>query len=137
MCIRDRDYSKYEKTPVLFSGAEKKFEIIIDGFRYIVKFQKNAEAVSYTHLCCLCYHRGSGDRAALFHCKAMQPADPRSIAVSMLFDISVVYVGVDVRKQLAADLIDVYKRQLGHRSCKGRMIMEKMDEMIQIYNRTE
>ena len=32
-----RDYSKYEKTPVLFSGAEKKFEIIIDGFRYIVK----------------------------------------------------------------------------------------------------
>ena len=25
-----RDYSKYEKTPVLFSGAEKKFEIIID-----------------------------------------------------------------------------------------------------------
>ena len=38
-----RDYSKYEKTPVLFSGAEKKFEIIIDGFRYIVKFQKNSE----------------------------------------------------------------------------------------------
>ena len=35
----------------------------------------------------------------------MQPADPLSIAVSMLFDISVVYVGVDVRKQLAADLI--------------------------------
>ena len=28
-----------------------------------------------------------------------------SIAVSMLFDISVVYVGVDVRKQFAADLI--------------------------------
>ena len=38
-----RDYSKYEKTPVLFSGAEKKFEIIIDGFRYIVKFQKNSD----------------------------------------------------------------------------------------------
>ena len=38
-----RDYSKYEKTPVLFSGAEKKFEIIIDGYRYIVKFQKNSE----------------------------------------------------------------------------------------------
>ena len=38
-----RDYSKYEKTPVLFSGAEKKFEIVIDGFRYIVKFQKNSE----------------------------------------------------------------------------------------------
>ena len=38
-----RDYSRYEKTPVMFSGAEKKFEIIIDGHRYIVKFQKNSE----------------------------------------------------------------------------------------------
>lgn len=38
-----RDYSKYGKTPVMFSGAEKKFEIIIDGHRYIVKFQKNSE----------------------------------------------------------------------------------------------
>ena len=38
-----RDYSKYKKTPVMFSGAEKKFEIIIDGHRYIVKFQKNSE----------------------------------------------------------------------------------------------
>lgn len=38
-----RDYSKYEKTPVMFSGAEKKFEIIIDGHKYIVKFQKNSE----------------------------------------------------------------------------------------------
>lgn len=38
-----RDYSKYEKTPVMFSGAEKKFEIIIGGHRYIVKFQKNSE----------------------------------------------------------------------------------------------
>jgi len=38
-----RDYSKHEKTPVMFSGAEKKFEIIIDGHRYIVKFQKNSE----------------------------------------------------------------------------------------------
>ena len=38
-----RDYSKYEKTPVMFSGAEKKFEIIIDEHRYIVKFQKNSE----------------------------------------------------------------------------------------------
>jgi hypothetical protein len=27
----------------MFSGAEKKFEIIIDGHRYIVKFQKNSE----------------------------------------------------------------------------------------------
>lgn len=38
-----RDYSKYEKTPVMFSGAEKKYEIIMDGHRYIVKFQKNSE----------------------------------------------------------------------------------------------
>ena len=38
-----RDYSMYEKTPVMFSGAEKKFEIIIKGHRYIVKFQKNSE----------------------------------------------------------------------------------------------
>ena len=38
-----RDYSKHEKTPVMFSGAEKKFEIVIDGHRYIVKFQKNSE----------------------------------------------------------------------------------------------
>lgn len=38
-----RDYSKYKKTPVMFSGAEKKFEIIIDGHRYIAKFQKNSE----------------------------------------------------------------------------------------------
>ena len=38
-----RDYSQYGKTPVMFSGAEKKFEIIIDGHRYIVKFQKNSE----------------------------------------------------------------------------------------------
>ena len=38
-----RDYSMYEKTPVMFSGAEKKFEIIIEGHRNIVKFQKNSE----------------------------------------------------------------------------------------------
>lgn len=38
-----RDYSMYEKTPVMLSGAEKKIEIIIDGHRYIVKFQKNSE----------------------------------------------------------------------------------------------
>ena len=38
-----RDYTIYEKTPVMFSGAERKFEIIIDGNRYIVKFQKNSE----------------------------------------------------------------------------------------------
>ena len=38
-----RNYTMYEKTPVMFSGAERKFEIIIDGHRYIVKFQKNSE----------------------------------------------------------------------------------------------
>lgn len=38
-----RDYTMYEKTPVMFSGAEKKYEIIIEGHRYIVKFQKNSE----------------------------------------------------------------------------------------------
>ena len=43
-----RDYSKYQKTPVMFSGAEKKFEIIIDGHKYIVKFQKNSE-VGFTY----------------------------------------------------------------------------------------
>lgn len=46
-----RDYSIYERTPVLFSGAERKFEIIIDGYRYIVKFQKNSEVgFIYNHI---------------------------------------------------------------------------------------
>lgn len=46
-----RDYSMYERTPVLFSGAEKKFEIIIGGHRYIVKFQKNSEVgLTFSHV---------------------------------------------------------------------------------------
>ena len=46
-----RDYSRYEKTPVMFSGAEKKFEIKINGYRYIVKFQKNSEVgLTYNHV---------------------------------------------------------------------------------------
>lgn len=46
-----RDYTRYEKTPVMFSGAEKKFEIIIDGHKYIVKFQKNSEVgLIYNHV---------------------------------------------------------------------------------------
>lgn len=46
-----RDYSMYEKTPVMFSGAEKKFEILIDGHRYIVKFQKNSEVgLTFNHM---------------------------------------------------------------------------------------
>ena len=38
-----RDYSKYERDRCYSLGQKKKFEIIIDGFRYIVKFQKNSE----------------------------------------------------------------------------------------------
>lgn len=46
-----RDYTMYEKTPVMFSGAERKFEIIIDGNRYIVKFQKNSEVgLTFNHV---------------------------------------------------------------------------------------
>ncbi|MCD8054784.1 MAG: HipA domain-containing protein [Lachnospiraceae bacterium] len=46
-----RDYSIYERTPVMFSGAEKKFEILIKGHRYIVKFQKNSEVgLLYNHV---------------------------------------------------------------------------------------
>lgn len=46
-----KDYSMYEKTPVMFSGAEKKFEILIAGHRYIVKFQKNSEVgLTYSHV---------------------------------------------------------------------------------------
>ena len=46
-----RDYSMYEKTPVMFSGAERKFEIIIEGHRYIVKFQKNSEVgLTFNHV---------------------------------------------------------------------------------------
>ena len=46
-----RDYSTYERTPVLYSGAEKKHEILISGKRYIVKFQKNSETgLIYNHV---------------------------------------------------------------------------------------
>lgn len=46
-----RDYTMYEKTPVMFSGAERKFEIIIEGHRYIVKFQKNSEVgLTFNHV---------------------------------------------------------------------------------------
>ena len=46
-----RDYSKYEKTPVMFSGAERKHEIIIGGHRYIVKFQKDSEiGLTFSHV---------------------------------------------------------------------------------------
>ena len=46
-----RDYSMYERPPVMYSGAEKKFEILISGKRYIVKFQKNSEiGLIYNHV---------------------------------------------------------------------------------------
>lgn len=46
-----RDYSMYERTPVMYSGAEKKYEILISGKRYIVKFQKNSEiGLIYNHV---------------------------------------------------------------------------------------
>ena len=38
-----KDYSKYPRTSVIYSGAERKFEIVINKNRYIVKFQKNSE----------------------------------------------------------------------------------------------
>lgn len=46
-----QDYTMYEKTPVMFSGAERKFEILIEGYRYIVKFQKNSEiGLTFNHV---------------------------------------------------------------------------------------
>ena len=47
-----RDYSIYETSKdVFFSGAEKKYELIIEGHRYIMKFQKNSEIVLvYNHV---------------------------------------------------------------------------------------
>lgn len=47
-----RDYSAYPvNSNVFFSGAEKKEEIIIDGFRYIMKYQKNSEiGLLYNHV---------------------------------------------------------------------------------------
>lgn len=46
-----QDYSRYQRNEVMFSGAERKFEIIIKGYRYIVKFQKNSEiGLLYNHI---------------------------------------------------------------------------------------
>lgn len=46
-----RDYSKYPVTPVMFSGAERKIEILIQGEKYIIKFQKNSEVgLTYSHV---------------------------------------------------------------------------------------
>lgn len=46
-----KDFSMYEKTSAMFSGAERKIEIIMAGYRYIVKFQKNSEiGLVYNHV---------------------------------------------------------------------------------------
>lgn len=46
-----RDYSGYQRNPVMFSGAERKFEIVIQGHKYIVKFQKNSETgLTFSHI---------------------------------------------------------------------------------------
>lgn len=46
-----RDYTAFPRNPVMFSGAEKKIEIMISGHRYIVKFQKNSEiGLIYNHV---------------------------------------------------------------------------------------
>ena len=47
-----KDYSNYKiNKDIFFSGAEKKYEIEIDGFRYIMKFQKNSEmGLTYSHV---------------------------------------------------------------------------------------
>ena len=46
-----KDFSEYPRSQVLFSGAERKFEITIKGYKYIVKFQKNSEiGLTYNHV---------------------------------------------------------------------------------------
>lgn len=46
-----RDFSIYKQTDTVFSGAERKFEIIIGGRRYIVKLQRNSEqGLLYNHV---------------------------------------------------------------------------------------
>lgn len=46
------DYSAYPiNTGVFLAGAEQKCELIIDGFRYIMKYQKNSEiGLTYNHV---------------------------------------------------------------------------------------
>ncbi|MBR5289466.1 MAG: HipA domain-containing protein [Erysipelotrichaceae bacterium] len=47
-----KDYSMFEKTDSVFSGSEKKHEILISGQRYIVKFQKNSEVgLTMSYVC--------------------------------------------------------------------------------------
>ena len=46
------DYSRYPvNRDVFFSGAERKYEILVEGFRYIMKFQKNSEiGLTFSHV---------------------------------------------------------------------------------------
>lgn len=46
------DFSKHPiNKNVFFSGAERKEEVIVDGFRYIMKYQKNSEiGLVYNHV---------------------------------------------------------------------------------------
>ncbi len=46
------DFSKYPiNKQIFFSGAERKEEVIVDGFRYIMKYQKNSEiGLLYNHV---------------------------------------------------------------------------------------
>ena len=46
-----QDYSHYPRNNVLFSGTEKKIEVLIHNYRYIVKFQKNSEiGLTFSHV---------------------------------------------------------------------------------------
>lgn len=47
-----KDYSSYPiNHDTFFSGAERKYEMIVDGFRYIMKYQKNSEiGLIYNHI---------------------------------------------------------------------------------------
>lgn len=46
-----KDYTHYPRTNRFFSGAEEKFEILINSHRYLVKFQKNSEVgLTYNHV---------------------------------------------------------------------------------------
>ena len=46
------DFSKYAKTNTYYGGSEKKFGILIDGFEYMIKFQKynNFGGKIYNHI---------------------------------------------------------------------------------------
>lgn len=46
-----KDYSVYPETGTIYSGTERKYEILIDGYRYIVKVQSHSESgLLYNHV---------------------------------------------------------------------------------------